>query len=304
MHDPSQDDRDHLAGIGLVAAGALCWSTAGVAVRGISVDPWQITFWRSFFMVIAVSPAIWARRRRLADEVRSAGWAMLASGTLLGAAFVCFILAVAHTPVANVLFLMACAPLLTTVIARIFFGESVALRTWVAIGAAGGGVAIMVGDSMRADGVFGLALALAVALCFSVNANLVRRFRRVSMVPSVFLAGVVSMAATAPWAFPASAGPRDFALLAFLGFVQLGLGMMLYMAGARRVSAPQAMIVSLLEMVFGPVWVWLAFGETASAWALAGGAVVLIAVAADTWLGARAGRRSGIPPAPLPPMAD
>jgi drug/metabolite transporter (DMT)-like permease len=48
--------------------------------------------------------------------------------------------------------------------------------------------------------------------------------------------------------------------------------------GARLVPAAQVALISLLEVVLGPLWVWLAMGERPGAGTLVGGAIVVGAV--------------------------
>lgn len=271
-------DRGYVVGVALIATGALCWSSAGVVVRDVDVGPWEVTFWRSLFMTLAMTPILLWRRRQVLHDLRSAGWPMVLSGALLAATFIFFILAISLTTVANALFLMASAPLLTAVIGRVFFREAVAHHTWLAIGAAGIGIALMVWNSLQAGSLAGAILAFLVAFCFSINANIVRRHRQVSMLPGIFLAGVFSAVAAAPFALPFAASGSDMVALGFLGVIQLGLGLVLFTIGTRKVPAAQAVIIGLLEIVLGPFWVWLAFDERPASLALLGGAIVALAV--------------------------
>jgi drug/metabolite transporter, DME family len=48
--------------------------------------------------------------------------------------------------------------------------------------------------------------------------------------------------------------------------------------GARLIPAAQVALITLLEVVLGPLWVWLAVGEEPTAATLAGGAIVVVAV--------------------------
>jgi drug/metabolite transporter (DMT)-like permease len=81
---------------------------------------------------------------------------------------------------------------------------------------------------------------------------------------------------------PASADAGDLALLALFGAGQLGLGLILFTAGARRIPVAEASLIAVLESVLGPVWVWLALGENPGAPSLVGGAIVLGALAGHT----------------------
>jgi drug/metabolite transporter (DMT)-like permease len=80
---------------------------------------------------------------------------------------------------------------------------------------------------------------------------------------------------------------REVPWLAFLGIVQVGLGLVLLTIGLRYLPAAQASLVALLETVLGPLWVWLVVGEAPSAAGLAGGAVVLGALVVNTVLEGR-----------------
>ncbi|HET6366228.1 MAG TPA: EamA family transporter, partial [Pseudomonadales bacterium] len=78
--------------------------------------------------------------------------------------------------------------------------------------------------------------------------------------------------------------PADLALLALFGAAQLGFGLVLFTAGARLIPVADASLIAVLESVLGPVWVWLALGETPAPAALVGGAIILTALVIHTAL--------------------
>jgi drug/metabolite transporter (DMT)-like permease len=109
------------------------------------------------------------------------------------------------------------------------------------------------------------------------------------------------LAATGQDALPPA---RDIAVAAAMGVVILAIGMVLYTRGSRRLPAAEATLLSLVEVMLAPLWVWLVIAETASAATFAGGAVVLAAVVLNAVAGARAAVAEGraAPAAqPLPP---
>jgi drug/metabolite transporter (DMT)-like permease len=71
------------------------------------------------------------------------------------------------------------------------------------------------------------------------------------------------------------ASARDIALLAFLGFFQLGLPCMLLVVASRTLLAPEIALLGLLEVVLGPLWAWLGAGEVPAESTLLGGLLVL-----------------------------
>ena len=98
------------------------------------------------------------------------------------------------------------------------------------------------------------------------------------MAPATWLSQAIVFLVAAPFASVASVGPQDLALLAGLGVTQIGLGLIFLSIGARLIPAAEVGVITLLEIVLGPLWVWLALGEQPSATTLIGGAIVLAAV--------------------------
>ncbi len=168
----------------------------------------------------------------------------------------------------------------------VWMGERVAARTWLAMTVALVGSGIMVSRYFYAEpargSLAGDGLALTVALAFALATVLLRRRRQVQMLPAAALAAALTSAVASLSASPRTAGAGDLALLALFGAGQLGLGMILFTAGARRIPVAEASLIAVLESVLGPVWVWLALGENPGAPSLAGGVVVLAALAGHT----------------------
>jgi drug/metabolite transporter (DMT)-like permease len=93
--------------------------------------------------------------------------------------------------------------------------------------------------------------------------------------------------ATLPLANLGGPSVQDFGVLAALGTIQLGLGLFLFMRGAQKIAAAQTGLLCLLEVILGPLWVWLAFAETPGTLALLGGAIVFSALVGHAALGVR-----------------
>jgi len=92
---------------------------------------------------------------------------------------------------------------------------------------------------------------------------------------------VLSSLLTFGVALPLRASPHDLVLLAILGVFQLAVPCLIAVAAARVLAAPEAALLSLLEIVFGVVWTWLGAAEAPSRHVLGGGALVLGALVAN-----------------------
>jgi drug/metabolite transporter (DMT)-like permease len=208
----------------------------------------------------------------------------------LAAASCAFILALNETTVARVLFIQAIAPVLAAVLARLFLGEPISPRTAVALALALAGVGIMLGAPGSGD-LTGDLLAVGMALSFAAALVITRHRRDVSMAPATCLSQVLLMVAFLPFASLGDVGNQDLLVLAALGAGQIGLGLIFLTLGARLIPAAQVGLITLLEVVLGPLWVWLALDEHPGTLTLVGGAVVVVAIVIQT-----RGERTVAPP--------
>jgi drug/metabolite transporter (DMT)-like permease len=271
----------------LVGAAAMCWSTGGLIARLVDTDPWTTVFWRGLFCAAFLVVVTALREGRGTPGVfRDMGWPGLAMATCFAIASTCFIMALHRTSVANVLIIQSLSPFMAGLLGWLWMGERVAGRTWAAMGVALLGSAIMVSryfyTEAAAGSIGGDLLAFTVALAFAIATVILRRSRHVQMLPAAALAAALTSVVTAAAAQPGSAGAGDLLLLALFGTGQLGLGMILFTAGARRIPVAEAALIAVLESVLGPVWVWLALGENPGVPSLVGGAIMLAALAGHT----------------------
>lgn len=278
-------------GLLLVAAAAVLWSLGGLIVRYLGdVDVWTVVFWRSTFAGLFLAAFIaWRDRGQAIAVVLAIGWPGLLVAVCFAAASTAFVVAVSLTTVANVLIVLATAPLMAAGLARLVLGEPVRRATWLAMLAALAGVTLMVSDSAARGSLRGDAIAFVTAFCFALASVTIRRHRAVRMTPAVGLGAAFAALATLPFAAPLAVAGADMGLLAVFGTVQYGLGLALFATGARLAPAAPVAMLTLLEPILGPLWVWLALGEHPGAVALAGGAVVLGALAVHTALDLRRG---------------
>lgn len=285
-------------GLALVAAAAVIWSSGGLIVRLLETDPWTTVFWRAAFgAVFLLGFILWRDRGRTLALFRGIGIAGVGVACCFAGASTGFVLAVENTTVAHTLVILSTAPFIAALIARLVLGERVPPRGWAAMAAALAGILLMVSDESGQATLRGDLYALASATFFSVAAVIVRKRREVRMTPATCLATVIAAGVALPLAVPLSPAVGDFGLLALFGMGQLGLGLVLFTTGARLLPAAQATLMTILETILGPLWVWIALGEHPGTHAIVGGSIVLAALAAHTALEMRATR----PVRPVPP---
>ena len=278
----------------MMLAVTLMWSIAGVVTRHLeTARSFEVTFWRSAFTALTLLLLLPALRGReaLIRSLREGGGTLWLSGLCWSVMFTAFMVAIMMTTVANVLVTMAIAPLLTALGARFFLGHRLAARTWTAIAVAGVGIAWMYAREVSGAGaqhVLGTAVALAVPVAAAVNWTVIQHSAaRIDLLPAVLIGAVISAAITLPLSLPFAASAHDLGLLALLGVVQLSIPCLMSVSAARYLSAPEASLLALLEVVFGVAWAWIGANEAPAAHVLGGGALVLAALAANEALALR-----------------
>ncbi len=280
--------------VAIMVGASVAWSTSGIFVRLLDgASPLEMVFWRSVGMAIFLGVYMMRLYRRDAfAKVRALGAGGTTAAAMLAATFFFFLYAVSATTVATALFLMSTSPLWAAVFGRVILGEPLAARTLAAIAACAIGVTIMVNDALVFGSILGPLSAMAVSFCFAIQITLLRKIGpKVDAIPSVLVAGLLSIAVALPLAWPLHAGVHDILVLLAMGVVQLGMGCLLMTIATRHLNAADVGLIALLETTLGPLWVWIFFAERPSNATLIGGAIILAALVANEAVGLR--RRVG-----------
>ena len=272
------------------------WSTAGVVTRHIErAAPFEQVFWRSLAAGVFVAALLRLTGGAPWRAVRAAGLPGLFSGAMWAVMFTAFVLALSLTSTANTLVVMSVSPLLTAALARLLLKEPVPPRTWLAVlaGAAGIGWMFAAGLGMHSTrDAAGMLVAMLVPFAAASNLIALRATAgRLDLVPALVVGAALSCLIALPLALPFGATARDLLLLGFLGVFQLGLPCMLLVIASRSLRAPEIALLGLIEVVLGPLWAWLGAGEAPAAATLAGGAIVLAALAGNEFAALMARRR-------------
>jgi drug/metabolite transporter (DMT)-like permease len=269
----------------MVAGAAAVWSTGGLIVRHVEADAWTIVFWRGVFALATLLLFMAIRDGRdMQARFRELGWGGLGVAICFGSASTSFVIALQHTSVATILFLQSAAPLVAGVLAWMWLGERMTLVKTAAMLLALVGVGITVSDHESGGDFLGIALSLVIMSAFALATVLVRRFSHVRMTPATCLASLWLIVIGSVLGNPASVGGTDLTLLFLFGAFQLGLGFILFTTGARLIPAGETILLSLLESILAPIWVWIwpTLHEYPGDRALIGGALVIAAVIWNT----------------------
>jgi drug/metabolite transporter (DMT)-like permease len=291
-------------GVALVLAAGTLWSLMGLCLRQIeAASVWQILFWRSVGMVPVLLAFIWwTSGGRPLVQIRKVGLAGVIGGMGLVFAFSGAIYAIQITTIANAVFLFTASPFVAAILGWIILGERVKPWTWAAIALAVFGMFLMVREGLAMGALKGNIAALLSAAGFGAFSVCLRWGKVGDMMPVSMLGGVFSIfVAGAVLSFGGQAilvSGQDIVISVGMGAAILALGMVAYTLGSRVIPAAELTLLSLIEVLLAPVWVFLILGETATANTFLGGTVLLAAVALNAMMGARGPRQEGVAETP------
>lgn len=280
-------------GMLLVVAAGVLWSVQGLIFRQIdTAGTWAVLFWRSIGMLpVLLAFLAWRAGGSPLPAIRQVGMAGVLGGMGLVAAFAGAIYSIQVTTIANAVFLFAASPFLTALIGWAVLGERVRGETWAAIGVAMIGIFVMVREGLQGGAMAGNVAALLSALGFAVFTVSLRWRKLTDTLPSVLVGGVFSIivgALVASLLGQTLVVPASDAVWAMaMGAVTLSGGMVLYTLGSKIVPAAELALLSNIEVMLAPLWVWAFLGETASSNTFVGGAILLVAVIMNGLSGAR-----------------
>ena len=281
----------HLKGLLIAVVGVLWLSPDALLVRLVDADPWTTAFWRCLLVAVTFTLIVVALRGR---ETLAAFRGFGATGWLMalffGGGSILFALSVKHTNIANTLVILCGTPLVAALFSRFFLGERIRPATWVAVGAVVAGVATILYDNLGMDNLTGDLLAVCTTVSFAGNLTVQRAHGDGDRFAPLALGTAVAALALLPLASPGTVTVPDMGWLFLNGMVVMPVAFALILKAPSYLPAPEVALVMLLEPLLGPIWGWLAVGETASPEVLFAGAVIATAVAAHT-LATRVGRR-------------
>jgi drug/metabolite transporter (DMT)-like permease len=284
---------DYAKGLWLTLTGVLILSPDVLLIRLAGLPEWTLMFWRGAGMGAVI--ALWlllTQGRGAIAAFKGVGLAGLAIGLSYTIGNVSFLYSVGHTLAANTLFILATMPVFSALIARFVLGQPVPRRTWatiiavlagiglIAMGSAGGGHGDLLGDLA----------AVVTALSWAVIFAIAGQKKTLSMVPAMSIAGFFAMFVSLFLAPGLSVPATSVPFVALIALIVTPGATALLSLGPRYLPPADVSLIMLLEAVFGPLLVWLVLAEFPGGWTLAGGAVVLGALALNNLAALREGR--------------
>ncbi|WP_119272612.1 DMT family transporter [Taklimakanibacter deserti] len=278
------DENQRYLGWILVSLSAVAWSTAGFFTRLIDEDVWTILFWRGVFggLAFLVMTAVHHRGKVIAAYASLGGMGLLLALNC-GLGMIAFIGSLMLTTVADVYVIYATVPFVTAGVAWLILREKASWSVLAASLLAVVGVVVMLTGARYGGSLLGQFVAFLMTLTMALMAVILRWKRDIPIMPALGLSAWITAIVAFWFSDPFDVSSFDLAMLALFGVTQSALGLVLFSLGSRMIPAAEATLLTALDVPLAPFWVWLVFGEVPSPYTLAGGIIVLLAVAGHIW---------------------
>ncbi len=190
--------------------------------------------------------------------------------------------AMQYTSAANALLVLAIAPFLAAMLSYVVLKERIDMATAIAIALVFAGVLIIASGSMGQGRLLGDGFAFLNALSIAAYYVTVRTTGRRNMLPHLALGSILGGLLAVPFAEFEPVSTTQALLIFISGAVILPGAAGLLMLGPRYLPAPEVSMITLLEVILGPLLVWAVIGENPGQTTLIGGAVIVVTVALHT----------------------
>ncbi|MCL1916433.1 MAG: DMT family transporter [Desulfovibrionaceae bacterium] len=254
----------------LLALTATLWSSSGLIIKSVDWTPLGIASLRSFFAFFTL---LVLNRKHLTPRLPSRP--QLAGAVCLVLISISFVTSTKLTTAANAILLQYSAPVWVALAAPLLLREKTRAGDWLFIAMTFCGMGLFFMDALSMEGMTGNLVAIFSGLSYAGLSMALRREpdgeKGLSMLYGNLILAALGLAVwRAPWP-----PVEDLLLLALAGVFQFGLPYYLFSLASRGATALEMVLITALEPILNPIWVFIGVGERPGPYALLGGAVVL-----------------------------
>jgi len=274
--------RDQWIGRAQIALAAILWSTSGFFAKAPWFDAWPeesrgslLAFWRALFAIPILIPLI-----------RKVSWNrwMLPMMVCFAVMVWSFMSAAVNGPAANAIWLQYLCPVWVMLVSVLLFNERVSgpdLRMFLFC--VGGVGLILVCEMYQGSGLYATFLGILSGMTFAAVVIFMRGMQKVDPAWLIAMNHAATVVLLAPWVWDdhPSIATSGYLALGFFGVFQMSVPYILFARGLRSTSGPEASVLTLIEPILVPVWVYLAWHHHATYehppwWTWCGGGLITI----------------------------
>ena len=269
----------------LAFVGVMFITPDSLFIRLSKIGTWELLFYRGaipfFFVLIGL---LLFYKKNFLNALLKIGYVGIFYIISFSACNITFIISIQNTNVANTLIMVALAPMLSAVLATIFLKEPTNKNTWAAIFVTFFSVTFIFYDSIQLGNIKGDIYGFITALGLAINANLARYAKDIDLVPSAVIGKLVVAFFAFFFVDNFYLSGMDLFIVPLMCVMCVAIPFVLVTIAPRFISAPEVNLFFLLEVILGPIWVWLIIKEQPSLQTIIGGIIIIITIALHSFL--------------------
>ena len=272
-------------GSALAFIGVMFITPDSLLIRLSSIETWTLLFYRGAipFLVVLLGLIIFYKNNFF-NALFKIGYTGIFYVISFSVCNITFIISIQNTNVANTLIMVAMAPMLSAVLAWFFLKEPTNRATWVAILITFLSVTFIFYDSVQLGNIIGDIFGFITALGLAINANLARFARDRDLVPSAVIGKLVVAIFAFFFVENFELVKLDMIIVPLMCVMCVAIPFVLVTIAPRYISAPEVNLFFLLEVILGPIWVWMVIKEQPSTQTIIGGIIIIITIAVHSFL--------------------
>lgn len=258
-------------GILFVVLTSLLWSTGGLLIKSIDWNPLAISGGRSF--VASLLLLVYIKKPKFTKSKSQIYGAISYSCSVI-----LFVVANKLTTAANVILLQYTAPIFVAILGVLILKEKIHKYDLITIAVVFLGMILFFIQDVSVGNMLGNILAVISGFFLAGVTVSLRMQKDGSGIETTLLGNIITAIVALPFIVQVDFDLRSIFLLILLGVFQLGLAYILYVKALELITAFEAILVTALEPILNPLWVFLLVGENPGIYSIFGGAIVLGAV--------------------------
>ncbi len=289
MHDYFKSNNTYAIGVALTIVAAIAASSGGLMIRYINTeDTWAILFYRSLAFTIIV---FIFKKSSLSPDAKAhsninSRWRFLAALSL-SLAFVTYIFAMQYTSVGIVLIIMCTAPFIVCILQYLIYRKSTSHINILMMMISFLAISLVASRHIGHATLPGAIFAFLSASLYSIFIVLIGNSKNIQPVNTVLIAGFIATIISFVFAESLVVHWHDILVSTCLGIFQIGTQYILIAVASRMIKADQISLIMLLEVVLGPLLVWLIHSENLDIAVIYALPIVVSCVAFSTLYGGR-----------------
>ncbi len=252
-------------------------SLESLFIKLTSISSLTFAFYVGIFMFISLNSFLFLQhKQKILTVYQGNVKVMLFTAFLFGTSNIFFISAIKTTTVANVVLILAAAPIFAAIFAYLFYKEKSGKNIYVASFFIVIGLLFIVGAQIGAGDFLGNIYALVCASFFSCAFVILSKHPKLNRFAIAAIAGIFSMIGSSLFVQNLQIDMSTLLILLLMGMFISPVSRVLMGIGTKTLPGSEVSLLMIIETVMAPIWVWIFLKEVPASNTFIGGAIILV----------------------------